>query len=91
MEVSRVKDYVMMLRDLRRPHITTGDIGVITPYNQQVRHIRGMLKGCNGEGIKVGSVEEFQGQVSIFGFHNKPTKLSFVTGTQSYHRINCSE
>ncbi|QRW27114.1 helicase domain-containing protein [Rhizoctonia solani] len=62
MEVSRVKDYVRMLRDLRRPHISTTDIGVITPYNQQVQHIRRILRGSNGEGIKVGSVEEFQGQ-----------------------------
>ncbi|CAE6393339.1 unnamed protein product [Rhizoctonia solani] len=62
MEVSRVKDYVRMLRNLRRPHISTTDIGVITPYNQQVQHIRRMLRGSNGEGIKVGSVEEFQGQ-----------------------------
>ncbi|KAH7340553.1 P-loop containing nucleoside triphosphate hydrolase protein [Rhizoctonia solani] len=62
MEVSRVKDYVRMLRDLRRPHISTTDIGVITPYNQQVQHIRKMLRASNGEAIKVGSVEEFQGQ-----------------------------
>ncbi|CAE6520072.1 unnamed protein product [Rhizoctonia solani] len=62
MEVSRVKDYVRMLRDLRRPHISTTDIGVIAPYNQQVQHIRRILRGSNGEGIKVGSVEEFQGQ-----------------------------
>lgn len=64
MEVSRVKEYVTMLRDLRRPHIRTADIGVIAPYNQQVRRIRQVLSGSNGEGIKVGSVEEFQGQVS---------------------------
>ncbi|CAE6409976.1 hypothetical protein BN14_00336 [Rhizoctonia solani AG-1 IB] len=62
MEVSRVKDYVRMLRDSRRPHISTTDIGVITPYNRQVQHIRKVLRGSNGEGIKVGSVEEFQGQ-----------------------------
>ncbi|KAG9103867.1 hypothetical protein FRC06_007396 [Ceratobasidium sp. 370] len=61
-EVSRVKEYVLMLRDLRRPHITTADIGIITPYNQQVRRIRQMLRGSPGDGIKVGSVEEFQGQ-----------------------------
>lgn len=36
------------------------DIGVITPYNAQSHRLRQSL----GEGIKVGSVEEFQGQVS---------------------------
>ena len=35
------------------------DIGVITPYNAQSHR----LKKALGEGIKVGSVEEFQGQV----------------------------
>ncbi|KAG8746581.1 hypothetical protein FRC10_004433 [Ceratobasidium sp. 414] len=62
LEASRVKEYASMLRDLRRPHITTADIGIITPYNQQVRRIRGILRGSSGDGIKVGSVEEFQGQ-----------------------------
>ncbi|CAE6410220.1 unnamed protein product [Rhizoctonia solani] len=62
MEASRVKDYVRMLRDLRQPHISTTDIGIITPYNQQVQRIRSLLRANNGEGIKVGSVEEFQGQ-----------------------------
>lgn len=54
-----------MLRDLRRPAISTSDVGVITPYNRQVHRIRKLLEGSNGEGIKVGSVEEFQGQVRI--------------------------
>lgn len=36
------------------------DIGVITPYNAQSFR----LKKALAEGIKVGSVEEFQGQVS---------------------------
>ncbi|KAG8779439.1 hypothetical protein FRC12_024270 [Ceratobasidium sp. 428] len=62
MEVSRVKEYVTMLRDLRRPRVTTADIGVITPYNQQVKRIRKILLPAHGDGIKVGSVEEFQGQ-----------------------------
>ncbi len=68
MEVSRVKEYVTMLRDLRRPHISTTDIGVITPYNQQVRRISRAL-GDSNEGVKVGSVEEFQGQVSLFALN----------------------
>jgi helicase MOV-10 len=64
MEASRVKEYVSMLRDLRRPRITNADVGIITPYNQQVHRIRKILRGSPGDGIKVGSVEEFQGQVS---------------------------
>lgn len=61
-EASCVRHYVSKLRDLRRPVITTEDIGIITPYNQQVHRIRKILRGSAGDGIKVGSVEEFQGQ-----------------------------
>lgn len=39
------------------------EIGVIVPYRAQVRLIRKMLKLANLEGIEVGSVEQFQGQV----------------------------
>jgi hypothetical protein len=38
------------------------DIGVITPYHAQCQKIRAVLRPI-ADGIKVGSVEEFQGQV----------------------------
>ena len=39
------------------------DIGVVTPYRKQVEKIRLLLgRVVGGEGVKVGSVEEFQGQ-----------------------------
>ncbi|PHT78647.1 putative RNA helicase SDE3 [Capsicum annuum] len=38
------------------------DIGVITPYRQQVLKIRSALEGFDWANIKVGSVEQFQGQ-----------------------------
>jgi len=40
-------------------------IGVITPYNSQANKIRALLrnKKVGANGVKVGSVEEFQGQV----------------------------
>lgn len=40
------------------------DIGVIAPYHAQCLKIRAGLRGI-ADGVKVGSVEEFQGQVSI--------------------------
>ncbi|XP_053575160.1 RNA helicase Mov10l1 [Bombina bombina] len=47
-------------------HVTTSvsakDIGVITPYRKQVEKIRTLLRTVDLPDIKVGSVEEFQGQ-----------------------------
>jgi helicase MOV-10 len=45
--------------------IADQDIGVITPYHAQCRKIRMVLKAF-ADGVKVGSVEEFQGQVLRF-------------------------
>jgi helicase MOV-10 len=39
------------------------EIGVITPYHAQCLKIRNILRAV-ADGVKVGSVEEFQGQVS---------------------------
>ena len=41
------------------------DIGVITPYHAQCLKIRAVLRAV-ADGVKVGSVEEFQGQVCRF-------------------------
>lgn len=40
-------------------------IGVISPYHAQVQKIRQLLKKKE---IKVGSVEEYQGQVRVLSF-----------------------
>ncbi|RDB30431.1 putative helicase MOV-10 [Hypsizygus marmoreus] len=60
-EVLQVKSYVEHLRADRRFRTTDNDIGVITPYNAQCRKIRTALRGV-ADSVKVGSVEEFQGQ-----------------------------
>ncbi|TDL24445.1 P-loop containing nucleoside triphosphate hydrolase protein [Rickenella mellea] len=60
-EASLVKTYVQKLFDDRRLRLTPQHIGIISPYNAQVAKIRGILPGKAKE-IKVGSVEEFQGQ-----------------------------
>lgn len=43
--------------------LANNDIGIITPYQAQCGRIRKALQDY--EGIKVGSVEEFQGQVCL--------------------------
>ncbi|OCH91262.1 P-loop containing nucleoside triphosphate hydrolase protein [Obba rivulosa] len=60
-EVTLVKTYVQSLRADHRFRISGEEIGIIAPYNAQCRKIRMALKGVADE-IKVGSVEEFQGQ-----------------------------
>ncbi|KAG7441318.1 RNA helicase [Guyanagaster necrorhizus] len=60
-EVLDVKKTVEELREDKKLRITDDDIGVIAPYHAQVLKIRNILRG-RYDGIKVGSVEEFQGQ-----------------------------
>ncbi|KAF5383148.1 hypothetical protein D9615_005012 [Tricholomella constricta] len=60
-EVLQVKAYVQALRSDRRFRTTDNDIGIIAPYNAHCRKLRTALRNV-ADGIKVGSVEEFQGQ-----------------------------
>ncbi|KAJ6608247.1 P-loop containing nucleoside triphosphate hydrolase protein [Mycena sp. CBHHK59/15] len=60
-EVTQVKAYIQNLRSDRRFRITDNDIGVIAPYHAQCLKIRTALRAV-ADGVKVGSVEEFQGQ-----------------------------
>jgi helicase MOV-10 len=61
-EASLVKKYVEALRSNSRLRLTNSHIGIISPYNAQVGKIRGLLRAGYSD-VKVGSVEEFQGQV----------------------------
>lgn len=60
-EASLVKTYVQDLFEDRRLRLTSEHIGIISPYHAQVGKIRSVLPR-NGKDIKVGSVEEYQGQ-----------------------------
>ncbi|KXZ53363.1 hypothetical protein GPECTOR_7g1259 [Gonium pectorale] len=60
-EARQVKLYVQSLMSLKRNRPTGADIGVISPYRMQVQRIRAQLAALD-RSIKVGSVEEFQGQ-----------------------------
>ncbi|KAF8630294.1 hypothetical protein AX15_003007 [Amanita polypyramis BW_CC] len=60
-EALQIKQYVQRLRADTNYRTTEDDIGIITPYHAQCLKVRTALRGvCDG--IKVGSVEEFQGQ-----------------------------
>ncbi|KAG9000495.1 hypothetical protein FRB93_012700 [Tulasnella sp. JGI-2019a] len=60
-EASAVRSYVNNLKGDRRLRLTDQDIGVISPYNAQCQKIRTAMRNQHPN-IKVGSVEEFQGQ-----------------------------
>ncbi|KXN81887.1 Putative helicase mov-10-B.1 [Leucoagaricus sp. SymC.cos] len=60
-EVVQVKTYVQQLKADRTFKTSDKNIGIITPYHAQSLKIRRALRDVAGE-VKVGSVEEFQGQ-----------------------------
>ncbi|KAG8853053.1 hypothetical protein FRB96_008431 [Tulasnella sp. 330] len=60
-EASAVREYVTNLKGHRQLRLMDPQIGVISPYNAQCQKIRSVIK-MQHPGVKVGSVEEFQGQ-----------------------------
>ncbi|XP_058086867.1 probable RNA helicase SDE3 [Magnolia sinica] len=59
-EVSKVVTIITKLRE--NMDVSEKDIGVITPYRQQVVKLKKALESLGMEDVKVGSVEQFQGQ-----------------------------
>ncbi|TFK28524.1 RNA helicase [Coprinopsis marcescibilis] len=60
-EALQVKSYIQRLKDSRQFRASDNEIGVIAPYHAQCLKIRNVLRNV-ADGVKVGSVEEFQGQ-----------------------------
>jgi len=61
-EAVQVVKYLQSLRSSDKFSLKLTDIGVITPYRKQVEKLRLLLDRLGLEEVKVGSVEEFQGQ-----------------------------
>lgn len=61
-EAAEVANYVDLLINQTKPPLKPEEIGVITPYNRQAHKIGTALKLKGISGVKVGSVETFQGQ-----------------------------
>ena len=65
------------------------DIGIITPYHAQCLKILNALPK-ELKGVKVGSVEEFQGQVSFQAERSFTKVANTFPGTPYHYHINCS-
>ncbi|XP_021114419.1 RNA helicase Mov10l1 isoform X1 [Heterocephalus glaber] len=61
-EAVQVMRYCCLLAQSMSNQVSAKDIGVITPYRKQVEKIKILLRNVDLMDIKVGSVEEFQGQ-----------------------------
>ncbi|NXI95338.1 M10L1 helicase, partial [Psophia crepitans] len=61
-EAVQVMQYCCHLAKNEDTVVSVADIGVITPYRKQVEKIRFLLRSIDLADIKVGTVEEFQGQ-----------------------------
>uniref|UniRef100_A0A670JAI5 RNA helicase Mov10l1 n=1 Tax=Podarcis muralis TaxID=64176 RepID=A0A670JAI5_PODMU len=76
--------------------VSQKDIGVITPYQKQVEKIRILLRSVDLADIKVGSVEEFQGQEFLViilstvrsnetSFADEKQLLGFLTNSKRFN------
>ncbi|XP_067934400.1 putative helicase mov-10-B.1 [Watersipora subatra] len=94
-EVSAVVNYVKLLMDCKRPRVTASDIGIISPYHQQVNKILKGLKALemktrertrNYDKIDVGSVEKFQGsEKEIIIISTVRSQDAFVTADKKFN------
>jgi len=62
LECIKVVAIVEKLLNSNAVTITTNDIGIITPFYRQVRKIRQLLRSKRLGSVRVGSVEDYQGQ-----------------------------
>ncbi|CAA7399190.1 unnamed protein product [Spirodela intermedia] len=79
-EVSKVVEIVRKVR--AAVDLMESDIGVITPYRQQVIKLRKAFESLDVPDVKIGSVEEFQGQ------EREVMILSTVRSTVKYNEFD---
>ncbi|XP_065362208.1 probable RNA helicase armi [Calliphora vicina] len=72
------KNVFLMTLQLYRKNIKPENIGIITPYTKQVKHLRTLFTTADIAMPKIGSVEEFQGQ------ERDIILISTVRSTQKY-------
>jgi len=87
MEAQQVLKYVQTLLKTFSGQTDIDDIGVITPYRKQVDKIRLLLEKFGLGNIKVGSVEEFQGQERMFIIISTVRSNESLVNSDRYHNI----
>jgi putative helicase MOV10L1 len=80
MEALQVVRYLQAVMSNTQHLMSWDDVGVITPYRKQVEKIRVLIDGLGMEKVKVGSVEEFQGQ----------ERKVMIISTVSEMRLECA-
>eukprot|EP00850_Spirogloea_muscicola_P011421 SM000071S21045 [mRNA] locus=s71:25992:32842:- [translate_table: standard] len=80
-EATRLVDLVEGL--LASGNATIGDIGVMTPYRKQVRRIRLLLRERQLAGVRVGTVDDYQGQEERIIFISTVSTLPLDDGEDS--------
>jgi len=81
-EAAVVLQYVKDLKDARGINVLPSQIGIISPYRKQVQKIWTLLNKANITDVKVGSVEEFQGQ------ERRVIIISTVRSSQEYLQLD---
>ncbi|XP_061496210.1 RNA helicase Mov10l1 isoform X2 [Rhineura floridana] len=95
-EAVQVMRYCCLLAKSINHTVSQMDIGVITPYQKQVEKIRILLRNVDLMDIKVGSVEEFQGQEFLViiistvrsnetSFGDEKHSLGFLTNSKRFN------
>lgn len=86
-EAVQVVKYVQTVIRLYPNKIDDADIGIITPYRKQVEKIRVLLDKFDLSEIKVGSVEEFQGQERKFIIISTVRSNEDLVDSDCHHNI----
>merc|ERR1712232_697842 len=61
-EAEKVADLVESLLTSKRVKCNANDIGVMAPFRQQALHIRALLRARSFHTVRVGTVDDYQGQ-----------------------------
>ena len=61
-EASKVLDFVRQLLASSAARLSTNDVGVIVPFRKQVVKLRRLLRSCDLGAVRVGTVDDYQGQ-----------------------------